>query len=98
MRTSLRNADEALLVLIPKNLGAFLAGNNDLEIAVGIQVGGNDVQSNACTLGRHMLAKGLELFVPSVVHDNRNIVGTRIPTVVTINAFSSDQFVHHVAI
>ena len=35
---------ELLPELIPKNLSAFLAGNDNLEIAVCIQVGGDDME------------------------------------------------------
>ena len=85
-------------MLIPKDLGTLFAGNDDLEIAVGIEVGGDDVKSDTCSLGRDMLAEVLKLFVPSVVHHDRNIVGTRVPAVMSVNTLTGNQFVHAVAV
>ena len=79
-------------MLIPKNLGAFLPWNHDLEIAVGIQVSCDDVQSNACTFGRDMLAEVLKLFVPSVVHDDRNVIDSRVTAVVPGMSFQGFHF------
>ena len=87
-----------LVALVPKNLGAFLAGNHDLKIAVGIQIGCHNVQPNACALGGDVLTEVLEFFVPGVVHDDRYVVGSRITTVMPVNALAGNQFVHAVAI
>ena len=87
-----------LVALVPKNLGTFLSGNHDLKIAVGIQVSSDNVQSNTRTLGGDILAEVLEFFVPSVVHNDRNIIGSRIPSVMSVNALTGNQFVHPVAI
>ena len=85
-------------MLIPKNLGTFFARNHDLEIPIGIEVGSDDVKSDTCSLGRDILTEILELFIPSVVHDDRNIVRTRVPTVVPVNTLTGNQFVHAVAV
>ena len=77
-----------LLALIPENLSALFSGNDNLQIAIIIKIGGDNVQSNTRSLGSNVLTKGLELFIPSVIHHNRDVVGTRIPTVVPINALS----------
>ena len=85
-------------MLIPKNLGTFLARNHDLEIPIGIEVGSDNVESDTCSLGRDILTEILELFIPSVVHDDRDIVGTRVPAVVPVNTLTGYQFVSTVAV
>ena len=85
-------------MLIPKNLGTLFTWDYNLKVAIGIEVSSNNVQPNSSSFSGNMLSEDLELFIPSVVHDDGHIVGTWISAVMSINTLAGDKFVNTVTV